>query len=142
MAVDKGLDEAEGLPLGEATFRALREALRSGIYKPGDRLREEEVAERLKVSRTPVREAFGRLVSKGLVVPGGLADEAGVALVRELLALARTNGVPVLAFADGVALAAQVFGIAAEAPGAVFRGDKVALVNDRAELSAVVATIA
>ena len=70
MVVDKLLDDTGGLPLGEATFRALREALRSGTYKPGDRLREEEVAERLKVSRTPVREAFGRLVSKGLVVPG------------------------------------------------------------------------
>lgn len=78
---------------------------------------------------------------KGLVVPGGLAEEAGVALVRELLTLARAKGVPVLAFADGVALAADVFEIAAEAPGAVFRGDKVALINDRAELSAVVATI-
>jgi len=63
-------DLGEGLPLGEAVYRALREALRSGVYKPGDRLREEEVANRLKVSRTPVREAFGRLVSKGLVVPG------------------------------------------------------------------------
>jgi len=70
MAVDKLLEDTGGLPLGEVVFRALREALRSGIYKPGDRLREEEVAERLNVSRTPVREAFGRLVSKGLVVPG------------------------------------------------------------------------
>jgi len=70
MSVDKVLDDTEGLPLGETVFRALREALRSGTYKPGDRLREEEVAERLKVSRTPVREAFGRLVSKGLVVQG------------------------------------------------------------------------
>ena len=63
-------DLGEGLPLGEAVYRALREALRSGVYRPGDRLREEEVANRLNVSRTPVREAFGRLVSKGLVVPG------------------------------------------------------------------------
>ena len=78
---------------------------------------------------------------KGLVVPAGSADEAGVALVRQLLTLARANGVPVLAFADGVALAAEVFEIAAEAPGAVFQGDKVALINDRAQLSAVVATI-
>ena len=78
---------------------------------------------------------------KGLVVPAGSADEAGVALVRRLLILTRANGVPVLAFADGVALAAEVFEIAAEAPGAVFQGDKVALINDRAELSAVVATI-
>jgi hypothetical protein len=78
---------------------------------------------------------------KGLVVPGGLADEAALALVRELLTLARAARLPVLAFADGVALAADVFEIAAEAPGAEFRGDKVALINDRAELSAVVATI-
>jgi DNA-binding GntR family transcriptional regulator len=63
-------DRGDGLPLGEAVFRALRESLRSGLYRPGDRLREEEVATRLQVSRTPVREAFGRLVSKGLVVPG------------------------------------------------------------------------
>ncbi len=78
---------------------------------------------------------------KGLVVPGGLADEAGVAVVRELLVLARTHGVPVLAFGEAVALAADVFETAADAPGAVFRGDKAALINDRAELSAVVATI-
>lgn len=71
MAGDEWLlgDRSDGLPLGEAVFRALREALRNGVYKPGDRLREEEVASRLQVSRTPVREAFGRLVSKGLVVP-------------------------------------------------------------------------
>jgi DNA-binding GntR family transcriptional regulator len=62
-------DRSDGLPLGEVVFRALREALRDGVYKPGDRLREEEVATRLKVSRTPVREAFSRLVSKGLVAP-------------------------------------------------------------------------
>jgi DNA-binding GntR family transcriptional regulator len=63
------VDRSDGLPLGEAVFRSLREALRGGIYRPGDRLREEDVAQRLNVSRTPVREAFGRLVSKGLVVP-------------------------------------------------------------------------
>jgi DNA-binding GntR family transcriptional regulator len=62
-------DRSDGLPLGEAVYRALRESLRNGVYKPGDRLREEEVATRLQVSRTPVREAFGRLVSKGLVAP-------------------------------------------------------------------------
>jgi DNA-binding GntR family transcriptional regulator len=60
-----------GLPLSEAVFRALCQALRNGIYRPGDRLREEEVAQRLEVSRTPVREAFGRLLAKGLVAPAG-----------------------------------------------------------------------
>lgn len=60
-----------GLSLGEAVFRSLCAALRAGVYRPGDRLREEEVAQRLKVSRTPVREALGRLVTKGLVAPAG-----------------------------------------------------------------------
>lgn len=60
-----------GLSRSEAVFRSLRQALRAGVYMPGDRLREEEVAQRLNVSRTPVREAFGRLAAKGLVVPSG-----------------------------------------------------------------------
>ncbi|WP_313002730.1 hypothetical protein [Brevundimonas sp.] len=78
---------------------------------------------------------------KGVVLPGGEADEAGVAQAKALLKLAKAQGLPVLAFADGVALAAEAFGVAAEAPGAVFQGDKAALINERAELSAVVATI-
>ena len=78
---------------------------------------------------------------KGVVVPGGAADEAGLAQVKALLALSHAQGLPVLAFADGVALAAETFGLAADAPGAVFQGDKVALINERAQLSAVVATI-
>ena len=45
----------------------IREAIRSGRYKPGDRIRETEVADWLDVSRTPVREAFRRLESEGLL---------------------------------------------------------------------------
>lgn len=60
-----------GIPLSEAVFRSLCQALRVGFYRPGDRLREEEVAQRLKVSRTPVREALGRLMAKGFVEPAG-----------------------------------------------------------------------
>jgi DNA-binding GntR family transcriptional regulator len=60
-----------GLPLGEAVFRSLCHALRDGIYRPGDRLREEDVAKRFNVSRTPVREALGRLLAKGFVAPAG-----------------------------------------------------------------------
>ena len=79
---------------------------------------------------------------KGVVVPGGgAADEAGLAQVKALLGLAKAQGLPVLAFADGVALAAETFGLAADAPGAVFQGGKVALISERAQLSAVVATI-
>jgi DNA-binding GntR family transcriptional regulator len=60
-----------GLSLGEATYRALCRALREGVFQPGDRLREEEVARRLAVSRTPVREAFGRLQARRLIEPAG-----------------------------------------------------------------------
>lgn len=56
---------------GEGVYRALLDALRAGVYRPGDRLREEDVAARLGVSRTPVREALGRLAGKGLVEPAG-----------------------------------------------------------------------
>ena len=40
-----------GVALGEAVFRSLCEALQAGSYRAGDRLREEEVAQRLKVSQ-------------------------------------------------------------------------------------------
>lgn len=52
---------------GETAFETLLGAIRSGEYAPGDRLREEEVGERLKLSRTPVREALRRLEAEGIV---------------------------------------------------------------------------
>lgn len=42
-------------------------AIRSGRYRPGDRIRETEVAKWLDVSRTPVREALRRLEADGLL---------------------------------------------------------------------------
>jgi DNA-binding GntR family transcriptional regulator len=52
---------------GEYVFRALRDAIQEGRLTQGERLREEEIARRLGVSRTPVREALRRLVARGLV---------------------------------------------------------------------------
>ncbi|NPU14558.1 GntR family transcriptional regulator [Bradyrhizobium sp. 83002] len=63
--------DRDNVSLGEAVFRALCQALENGVYRAGDRLREDEVAQRLNVSRTPVREAFGRLMAKGWVQPAG-----------------------------------------------------------------------
>ncbi len=60
----------EALPaLGqrERVQRAIENDIGAGIYKAGQRLDEREIASRLKVSRTPVREAFNRLASIGLV---------------------------------------------------------------------------
>jgi DNA-binding GntR family transcriptional regulator len=69
--LDRTALERGALPLGEAVFRALCQALRDGVYRPGDRIVEDEVAQRLEVSRTPVREALGRLMGKGLVEHAG-----------------------------------------------------------------------
>ncbi|HHY16900.1 MAG TPA: GntR family transcriptional regulator [Firmicutes bacterium] len=55
------------LALHERVYRALRRSIISGIYEPGQRLTEEEVAGEAGVSRTPVREAFRLLASDGFV---------------------------------------------------------------------------
>lgn len=55
-------------PSGESAFDALMTSLREGVFCPGDRLREEDVAQRLNLSRTPVREALRRLEAERIVV--------------------------------------------------------------------------
>src|SRR5687768_296962 len=51
----------------ERTVGTLRELILHGEFVAGARLGEVELAERLGVSRTPVREALARLASEGLV---------------------------------------------------------------------------
>lgn len=51
----------------EEAYLHLQQALRRGRYKPGDRLIAEEIATEIGMSRMPVREAFRRLASDGLV---------------------------------------------------------------------------
>ncbi len=53
-------------PLKEDIFDVLHAKIISGVYKPGDWLRQEEIATQLGVSMTPVREALDLLVSAGL----------------------------------------------------------------------------
>ena len=53
-------------PLKEDISDVLHEKIISGIYKPGDWLRQDDIATQLGVSMTPVREAFDLLVSAGL----------------------------------------------------------------------------
>ncbi len=52
---------------GEQAYDVLLGEIRMGTYTPGDRLREEDVAARLRLSRTPIREALRRLESDGIV---------------------------------------------------------------------------
>ena len=56
------------LSLPEIVYRALRSAILNGVFTPGQMLRQEEVASRLGVSRSPLREALPRLEAEGLVV--------------------------------------------------------------------------
>src|SRR5262247_2327092 len=53
-------------PLKEDIFDVLHEKIISGAYKPGDWLRQDDIATQLGVSMTPVREAFDLLVASGL----------------------------------------------------------------------------
>jgi len=52
-------------------YTLILEAIDSGLYRPGDRLVESELAERLGVSRTPVREALQRLETQSLLARDG-----------------------------------------------------------------------
>ena len=52
-------------------YAMILEAIDSHIYKPGDRLVENELAERFDVSRTPIREALQRLETQSLLTRDG-----------------------------------------------------------------------
>lgn len=54
-------------PLSEVIFDTLREAIIAGELKPGERLMEVQLAEKMGVSRTPVREAIRKLELEDLV---------------------------------------------------------------------------
>lgn len=55
------------LSQGGAAFAKLMDAIRAGDFSPGDRLREVDIAERLSLSRTPVREALRRLEAERII---------------------------------------------------------------------------
>jgi DNA-binding GntR family transcriptional regulator len=57
------------VPIREKTYLYLKSKILSGHFKPGRRLIEEDLAEELGVSRTPVREAFHKLELEGLITP-------------------------------------------------------------------------
>lgn len=58
----------EYLPLRDVVFQTLRQAILKGELKPGERLMEIALSQRLGVSRTPIREALRKLELEGLVV--------------------------------------------------------------------------
>jgi len=52
---------------GAIAYSRLRDAIQEGRFKPGARIMENEVAEWLAVSRTPVRDAIRRLEAEGIL---------------------------------------------------------------------------
>ena len=61
--------------LADQAYASLKKAMLEGDLRPGERLKELEIAKSLGASRTPVREALSRLEQEGLVQPfpsGGL----------------------------------------------------------------------
>lgn len=58
----------EFLPLRDVVFNTLRQAILTGELKPGERLMEIHLANKLGVSRTPIREAIRKLELEGLVI--------------------------------------------------------------------------
>lgn len=58
----------EYLPLRDEVFNTLRQEILTGKLKPGERLMEIHLANKLGVSRTPIREAIRKLELEGLVI--------------------------------------------------------------------------
>jgi DNA-binding GntR family transcriptional regulator len=57
----------ESAPLRSKIIESIRHAIEHGVLKPGDRLIEKDLCERLEVSRTSLREALRELEAEGIV---------------------------------------------------------------------------
>lgn len=53
--------------LKEVAYSAIRKKILSGALQPGVRIREDQLAQEISMSRTPVREAINQLAAEGLV---------------------------------------------------------------------------
>src|SRR5674476_161296 len=66
-AVAPATSKASSADAVKRVYRMVTEMIASGELAPGARLREQTLAETIGVSRTPVREALGRLSAEGVV---------------------------------------------------------------------------
>lgn len=101
--------------LREQVYQLLQAGIVAGEMAPGERLRDQELAERLGVSRTPVREALKRLEDEGLVeaVPGALTR------VTPLDSRVALEAFPVVAALHGLAARLASGRLSAEAAAAM-----------------------
>ena len=57
--------------MAKDAYTMILEAIEAGVYKPGDRLVESDLADRFGVSRTPVREALQRMETQSMLTRDG-----------------------------------------------------------------------
>lgn len=60
--------ESAAVTAEEEAYTYILERIRRGEYEPGDRLKAEDIASRLGMSRMPIREALRRLSAEGLLI--------------------------------------------------------------------------
>ena len=99
--MDSFIKDFEFLPLRDVVFNTLRQEILTGKLKPGERLREIQLADKMGVSRTPVREAIRMLELEGLVkmIPRKGAEVADITEKDLLDALEVRNALEKLAIA-------------------------------------------
>ena len=78
-------------PLAAEAYEALKAAISSGELQPRERLYETVLAKRLKMSRTPVREAIQRLVNEGLAEMGPDGARVAALSVKDIRSLEQAN---------------------------------------------------
>jgi DNA-binding GntR family transcriptional regulator len=111
ISVVESLQPVRRLLLRETAYQAIRDAIVRGDIAPGAPVRDADLAERLGLSRAPVREALARLADAGLVeskpqsytrVTPLAPREAGdaAAVVRAMHELAARTAVPRLTVTD------------------------------------------
>lgn len=87
------------MSLQETVLIQLRDLILRGEFEPGQRLAEQQLAERLGASRTPVRAALAALEGEGLVE----ANDTGKYLVRQYTAQEVTDAIAVRGHLEGMA---------------------------------------
>lgn len=109
--------------LREQVLDVLLHELRSGEFGPGERLTEQGLAERLAVSRTPIREALNKLMEQGLLQArprgGYVVPSPSVDQIRHIIAVRALLEPPAVRMAaaeyDAEAIAGITDAIEAEA---------------------------
>jgi DNA-binding GntR family transcriptional regulator len=77
--------------VGDMVYEVLRESILTGVFQPGERLRQDQLAEAIGVSRIPVRSALMQLDSEGLITfnayRGAVVNKLTVEQMREIYSI-------------------------------------------------------